>query len=124
MHTIFDPNFSLEKKLLSIGFIQIKDGEKTDIYQMANNSDRYENYITIYIHHYNSVLKSESFTTSMSVYVGDKDSNGSIIYEGIRPYTEEQFYHVFSSILPSKEYVEKLQDRLNENEYNLSRSKS
>ena len=47
----------------------------------------------------------------MSVYADD-----NLIYSGMRPFTAEQFYYIFSSILPNEEYIQKLQNVLREYE--------
>ena len=113
MHTIFDSHFNLVEKLISLGFKELKECENETIFRIANNSVRRGQYIIIYIHHNDQVFENESIPTTISIYIGN-DTNylDNRIYSGVRPYTEEQFYYLFSSILPSKEYMEKLQDSI------------
>ncbi|WP_302464042.1 hypothetical protein [Butyricimonas virosa] len=122
MHTIFDSHFNLVEKLISLGFKELKECENETIFRIANNSVRRGQYIIIYIHHNDQVFENESIPTTISIYIGN-DTNylDNRIYSGVRPYTEEQFYYLFSSILPSKEYMEKLQDSILEEEIKKNR---
>ncbi len=122
MHTIFDSHFNLVEKLISLGFKELKECENETIFRIANNSVRRGQYIIIYIHHNDQLFEHESIATPIFIYIGN-DTNylDNRIYSGVRPYTEEQFYYLFSSILPSKEYMEKLQDSILEEEIKKNR---
>ncbi len=113
MHTIFDPNFDFIEKLTALGFEELKERDDEIVYHMPNNNIRHGQHITIYIHHDKLLFEEESISTAMSIYIGSNtDYLEEKIYSGIRPYTEEQFYHIFSSLFPSKEYMKKLQNSI------------
>ena len=113
MATIYASRFNLDTQLKALGFIpQNSNKEKEDVYQATHLGSRYERHITVYIHYDAPIFLNESLCTSMSVYADD-----NLIYSGMRPFTAEQFYYIFSSILPNEEYIQKLQNALREYEY-------
>lgn len=119
MYTSFDPDFNFIEKLIALGFEELKERDNEIVYHMLNNSIRYGQHITIYIHYEEQLFEQESIPVTMSIYIGNNtDYVKDKIYSGIRPYSEEQFYHIFSSLFPSKEYMKKLQDFILEGEIN------
>lgn len=108
MKKVFDPDFNIKNKLLSLGFIH-KDKEREDVYIRDNDSERHGKEIIIYLHHYYSVLEKETICTSMSVFIDNER-----IYLGMRPYCENGFNYLYSNLFPSLEYSEKIQHQLNE----------